>query len=97
MMTATRYTPRVGDVIEADGWRIGQTLDAGDDFVDSGFPGCQFRVWMGGGVFHVAVNVEVTGKPHYRGYGRCRSRCRIEFVGDCEPSTFTRGWLYHDA
>lgn len=42
----------------------------------------------------LACNVEVTGRTvQFHGW-QPRMRCRVEFVGDCEPSTFCRGWLY---
>ena len=40
--------------------------------------------------FLLAVNIEVTGLPKWKSSLGCyASRCRIEFVGDGEPSTFT--------
>lgn len=63
----------------------------GDDYCDEGFPGCQFRL-----PFHlceIAVNVTVTGKVARWFDGSWNVRVKVEFVGDCAPSTFTNGWL----
>lgn len=83
-----------GDVIEPDG-RMSERLHPGDNFSDSGYPGCQFRIPVNsaGPIKSVAVNVKVTGRTwQWRG-DRCWVRVRIEYVGDCEPSTFVSGWL----
>jgi hypothetical protein len=42
------HVPVIGDTILADGWRgIVEMLREGDKPVDSGYPGCQFRVtWL---------------------------------------------------
>jgi hypothetical protein len=88
--------PKVGDGIKADEWFCYETLEKSDGWQDSGFPGCEFRVLLPRhNDIKLAVNVKVTGKPRWNGV-RWESRCRIEFVGDCEPSTFSGGLLYHD-
>ena len=88
--------PQVGDAIQGDEWRWAEQLEESDGFHDSGFPGCQFRVKLPSHDVKVAVNVKVTGKPKLnRPYNNWKSRCQIEFVGDCEPSTFSGGMLYH--
>jgi hypothetical protein len=87
------YTVKPGDVLEQDG-KISERLLPGDDFSDSSYPGCQFRLPVfGGPIKSVAVNIKVTGRTwQWRG-DRCYVRVRIEFVGDGEPSTFGSGWL----
>ena len=92
-----KHTPQDGDYLEPDGWCIGENITSETDtFTDNGWPGCAFRVPCK--VYSLGINIKVTGKPHYLGYMHVhnyRSRCKIEFVGDCEPSTFSGGWLYH--
>ena len=78
----------VGDYLVPDGWesRIGENLVESDGYSDSSFPGCQFRLPCQDCM--VAVNVMVTGrKPDRDGF----YRCKIEWVGDGEPSTFSGG------
>jgi len=89
-----KITAQVGDFVEPDEWRIGETLDKADDFSDGSFPGCQFRMHSYTADADLAVNIKVTGKPHLHGYDRYKSHCKIEFVGDGEPSTFAGGWIY---
>lgn len=45
----------------------------------------------GGPIKQVAVNITVTGRKIQR---HDKVRVLVEFVGDCEPSTFERGWMY---
>jgi len=93
-----KYTPQVGDYVTPDGWKFGEHLTASDNYSDSSFPGCQFRLPASG--YSLAVNVTITGRNHFVcSYGTgpmYRSRAKIEFVGDGEPSTFTHGWVYHN-
>ena len=90
----------VGDFIEPDEWPIGSNLEEDDGFKDSSFAGCKFRLSTNRCLgtddkpYKVAVNVKITGKPHWIRHDRYRSRCKIEFVGDGEPSTFSGAWLY---
>ena len=96
-MTATEIngvdvTPRVGSVIREDGARLPyRRLEAGSDYVDSGFPGCAFYMPIALG--QVAVNITVTGRTLQYRDGGAWVRIRIEYVGDCEPSTYGAGWL----
>ena len=94
-----KATPTIGDYVTPDYWPIGECLKASDGWKDASFPGCQFRLPCGTHLgYELAVNIKVTGKPHYilsYGGSRCRSRIKIEFVGDGEPSEYTGGWLYH--
>jgi hypothetical protein len=96
------YVPKAGDFLHPDFWPLGEVLTEDDGYKDSSFPGCQFRV-RGGLDANLAVNVKVTGKPHYDtggtqilGRTRYKVRVRIEFVGDGLPhaSSYTKGWLY---
>lgn len=89
---ARAMTPKIGDYLMPDGWNgDGENLQAGDAYVDSGYPGCQFRLMLRHDQrLSCAVNLTVTGrKTNRRGYWRVK----IEFVGDCEPSTFAGGWI----
>ena len=85
-------TPTVGSCIWFDeGSSCGVAISEDDGFSDSGFPGCQFRIQNTVG--STAVNIEVTGRTIQRHEGSNAVRIRIEFVGDCEPSTFSGGWI----
>jgi hypothetical protein len=92
-----KYIPKVGDYIKPDGWKIGEKLLTDDGYKDSSFPGCQFR--LPAHDYRLAVNIKVTGKAYWtRTYSgpSFKSRVRIEFVGDGEPSSFCGGYIYHD-
>ena len=100
MLTGHVMTPGfvtgLGMRIKPDGWRRESRLQEGDEYVDSGYHGCQFRtqcidkVWGPAGV---AMNITLTGRvPKFRD-GAMWLRCRIEYVGDCEESTFDGGWV----
>ena len=81
--------PAVNDLIQPDLWPIGAILEESDDYKDSSFPGCSFYI-LGTHGKRVAVNVTVTGRrPNRHG----AFRCRIEFVGDGEPSEFSGGTI----
>lgn len=91
------YKPQIGDYVVPDGWRFGEVLKPDSGYSDSEFPGCAFRLPSTGG--ELAINIKVTGKDHFITNSiskMYRTRIRIEFVGDGEPSTFTGGWLFHD-
>ncbi len=92
----TEVEVNVGSVIELDSGRVEQLLD-GDDYVDSGFAGCDFRypnvVEQWRTKHAIAINVEITGRvTRYRKDARW-VRVKIEWVGDCEASNFSGGWL----
>jgi len=96
-MNAERWVARVGDRVCPDGWNgDGAPVTAGEGYCDAGFPGCEFRLLGHGTGINSAVNVKVTGRPHYARGGDYRCRCKVEFVGDCEPSTFGGGWIYRN-
>jgi len=85
--------------LEPDNWPIGENITKADSFSDSGFPGCQYRIPAGipelG--WELAINLTISGRmSHALDYGRYKTRVKIEFVGDCEPSTFSHGWIYTD-
>ena len=99
LISNQKTDPQVGDFLKPDGWQIGSQLEQDNGFSDSSFPGCQFRLPSGQWPnYHLAVNVTVTGGKHAIDgmHTRTRSRCKIEFVGDGEPSTFTAGWITQD-
>ena len=89
--------PKVGSHVKLDGKTFGENLLPGDDYIDDGFPGCQFRYpnpVSGWGKSHaIACNVEITGRKFRYWMGGRWVRIKIEWVGDCEPSTFTGGWM----
>jgi len=98
IISDTKYSPKVGDSVQPDEWSCFSTLVKGDSYSDNDFPGCDFRLPSNCSIgYQLAVNVKTTGLPHATHmYGRYKSRCRVEFVGDGEPSTFSGGWIYHD-
>ena len=88
---------QIGDSVKGDEWSWHCKLDKSDGFSDSSFPGCEFRLSdPGNAILGYAVNIKTTGKPKWNGINY-QSRCRIEIVGDGEPSTFFGGTLYHVA
>jgi len=95
MKTNARYIPQEGDYVCPDDWTFGENLVEDNGFSDSEFPGCEFRLPTSTGL-ELAVNVKVTGKDHWSGGGTFKARCKIEFVGDGDQSTFTGGWIYHN-
>jgi hypothetical protein len=48
----------------------------------------------GGPIDEVAVNVYVTGRTLQWHFDEQVIRCKVEFVGDGEPSEFADGWLF---
>lgn len=75
--------------------RIGEILHKGDDFSCEGYAGCDFRfpALYGGPIKDVACNVKVTGRKTTRRFGDEWVRVMVEFVGDCESSTFVKGFM----
>jgi hypothetical protein len=96
--TTKIYEPKIDDYVKPDDWYSGHCLEGSDGFSDSGFPGCQFRLpcdsYEVGGTGPLAVNIKVTGRSWRLYKGELAVRVKIEFVGDCEPSTFASGWLW---
>ena len=92
--------PQVGDFVKIEGWSIGDFLLEGSDYKDSSFPGCQFYMLAGcNPVVYAAVNIKVTGrKPQdYRQDSAEKWACRIEFVGDGVPSSFSKGYIWFNS
>jgi len=87
--------PVVGSIVKLDNGRC-EAMLAGEDFVDSGFAGCDFRFPLPNAGLEVAVNIHVTGRTVQQRNGAEWVRCKVEWVGDCEPSTFCGGWLRVD-
>ena len=90
---------KAGDTIKGDEWRTHEALEASEGFSDSAYPGCQFRykpscTWWDD--TKIGINVVTTGKPRWNGINY-QSRCKIEVVGDGEPSTFFGGIVCHVA
>jgi hypothetical protein len=84
----------VGDTVQPDEWKHFEKLSESDGYSDSSFPGCQFRINTD--CYSLAVNITITGRKPIRGTDRC-FRCKVEFVGDGEPSVFSGGriWINH--
>lgn len=88
----TSIIPAIGDFIHPDKWNLGNNLTEGIPATNDGWPGSDFR--LQGKYCDWGVNIKVTGrKVIYTSWG-IKVRCQIEFVGDCELSTFGYGWLY---
>ena len=91
-----KHIPVIDDPVHPDEWVSHSILEAGSTYSDSSFPGCEF--YLNSDRYHDirhAVNVKVTGKPHFVSADWFKSRVKIEFVGDGEPSTFCGGWIFH--
>jgi hypothetical protein len=85
---------KVDDVVLLDSRNISEKLGEWDIEPCEGFPGADFS-WPSAVVGSLAVNVHVTGRTFQYVSGGVRAvRCRVEFVGDCEPSSFASGWLF---
>lgn len=93
-------TPKDLSYIVMDSNRLGlgrliHTADSPCDEPCIGWPGCDFRMETHTGGFEVGVNVLVTSRKVTKStFNTSRVRVQVEFVGDCEPSTFARGWMY---
>lgn len=89
MIYGREVEPKVGSYLVPEQWRFGNRLKP------SSWDKAQFYLPTnsGGPVKEVAVNVTVTGRTLQRRTDSLYVRCKIEFVGDGEPSTFTGGWL----
>lgn len=83
---------KIGSYVRPDGWTYGAHL------VDSEWNMAQFYLPTNsnGPVKSLAVNVTITGRTLRRKDDNDCIRVKIEFVGDGEPSTFTKGWLKVD-
>ena len=100
-MNNTDYT---GLNLSPDGWYhnrpnhggLCESLIKADEFKDSSFLGCQYRLPVKN--YMIAVNISISGrKSHSCGSFVCpyyKTRVKIEYVGDGEPSVFDHGFLY---
>jgi len=96
-----KIIPCVNQYVKPDKWPNGEFLQHEEPYSDNSFRGCQFRLPAYPGKSNepimLAVNIEVTGAPKWKSSLGCYlSRCRIEFVGDGEPSTFTGASIQSD-
>ena len=85
--------------IQLDSWDTFELVKLDTDtYTDSDWRGCEYRIYtgFGGGV---GVNVKLTGTKSYKGkYGDTyRTRCKVEFVGDGQPSRFHNGIVWSTA
>jgi hypothetical protein len=76
--------------------KMGERLLEGDDWAIEGYDGCDFRYPTAIKQNTVAVNVKITGRKTTSQWGDEYVRCQVEFVGDCEESTFVKGFLLLD-
>lgn len=81
--------PKIGSCIKPDGWRLASRL------TPETWEAADFRLPLNsdGPIKSLAVKIKVTGRTWQRREGDYYIRVAIEFVGDGEPSTFTRGWM----
>lgn len=88
-------TPHPGDRLYPDGWATwaNAVLEEGEPAFGAGFPGSEFRITTSR--LTAAVNVKRTGHNRRSFEGLC-VRVRIEWVGDCEPSEYSGGWLVRE-
>jgi hypothetical protein len=89
---------QLGSVVHLDGHRLAERLLAGDPLpIGEGWPGCDFRYPNPISACResraIACNVHVTGRTLRFRAGGLWVRVSIEWVGDCEPSTYAGGWL----
>jgi hypothetical protein len=75
--------------------KMGERMLPGDDWAIEGYDGCDFRFPLAFGNTR-AVNVRITGRTTTRRFGDEWVRVEIEWVGDCEPSTFAKGFMLLD-
>ena len=87
--------------IHPDSWPTWSFVKTDDcTYKDNGWNGCDYRVESKSWMTHdhhsngLAINVHITGKTSKWNGVTFETRARIEFVGDGEPSTFTKGKVY---
>lgn len=84
--------------IQPDSWGPGGwSLFEGDAFDKEYFGPDTLRIETGQVIIpSLAVRVTVTGRKvtRYDSKGKAGYRCKIEFIGDGEPSTYTGGTVY---
>ena len=94
------YLPAVGMTIMPDGWSetfiYSKLVEANE--IDRDVLGASFRIITGHeAIPTLPVNVNVTGRTARRWGGGLRTRIKIEFVKDGEPSEFSNGWIMLNA
>jgi hypothetical protein len=81
------YKAVIGSCVVPEKWKMGNNLEEGlEGFCDFYLP-----VNSNGPIRHVAVNITVTGKVFCNQGGL---RGQVEFVGDGEPSTYSKCIIY---
>jgi len=91
-INGTEISAKVGSYIQLDDVACGYCLLDCDVPPCPGWPGAEFLIPSVAG--HTPLNIEITGRTIQYKYGTPCVRIRIEFVGDCEESTFGSAWLY---
>lgn len=93
----SEVAPQLDSVVAIDGqpvYKCGRLIACEvQDPIGEGWPGADFRLNWSNGFPQVAVNIHVTGRTYQRRHGDLWVKVQIEWVGDCEPSTFAAGWL----
>lgn len=91
MLSINEVTPEIGNTIQLDNGRWIRLDGEGVPATDDGFPGCAFLAFLLNIQTSVGVNVHITGrKVRYDSVGFFVT-CTVEWVGDCEPSEFSKG------
>ncbi len=88
--------PKVGGLILVSNKICSVRLNKGDETVDSGYRGSQFRIEVLDGSETRPIDIRITGRtlqqPAYQsGFW---VKIVIIWVGDCEPDQETGGWLF---
>jgi hypothetical protein len=80
--------------IYPDSWPYWESIKTDNcTYTDNGWNGCDYRV-ITGNADGLAINVHITGKTSTWNGFTFETRAKIEFVGDGEPSTFSKGKVY---
>lgn len=89
MIQERKVAPKLDSVVRPDGWAWAGRL------VRSDWDRADFYLTTnsGGPIKELAVRITITGRTIQRREGDYWVRVRIEFVGDGEPSSFTKGWM----
>lgn len=86
-----RFEVKVGSEVLPEKWNgLFRKLEVSE------WEGANFRIPTGsnGPIQSLAVNVTITGrKIVHKPFGGRWIRCKVEFVGDGEPSTFSGAWM----
>lgn len=97
-MMKTTMIENYGEVTVTEGTAVHlDTRRVAERLLPSDWEAAEFRFpcWALGSerVKGVACNVTVTGRTFKVVQGQRWVRCKVEFVGDGEPSTFVGGWV----